>query len=59
MKKKFNHNYFFFLLSRLTLSALGVKLNDYWKDLTEKQARAPAFQGVSRGENEEEHGNDE
>lgn len=50
---------FHFLLPRLTISALGIKLNDYWKEVTEKQAREREFQALDRYESEEESANDE
>ncbi|XP_045887114.1 MORC family CW-type zinc finger protein 3 isoform X2 [Micropterus dolomieu] len=40
---------------RLTLGALGLKLNDYWKEVTEKKAREREFQALERDENEGEH----
>uniref|UniRef100_A0AAQ5Y9L0 CW-type domain-containing protein n=1 Tax=Amphiprion ocellaris TaxID=80972 RepID=A0AAQ5Y9L0_AMPOC len=36
---------------RLTLGALGLKLNDYWKEVTEKKAREREFQAVDKDEN--------
>lgn len=33
---------------RLTLLALGLKLNDYWKEMTEKKAREREFKAVQR-----------
>lgn len=42
-------------LPRLTLSALGIKLNEYWRAVTEKQARERAFQAMSMNESEDEH----
>lgn len=50
---------FRFLLPRLTLGALGVKLNDYWREVTEKQTREREFQAIEREESEEEDANDE
>lgn len=50
---------FRFLLPRLTLGALGIKLNDYWREVTEKQAREREFQAIDRGESEEKDANDE
>ncbi|KAK5864732.1 hypothetical protein PBY51_015950 [Eleginops maclovinus] len=44
---------------RLTLGALGLKLNDYWKEVTEKKAREREYQAVERNENEDEHDTDE
>ncbi|XP_044061161.1 MORC family CW-type zinc finger protein 3 isoform X2 [Siniperca chuatsi] len=38
---------------RLTLGALGLKLNDYWKEVTEKKAREREFQALDRDENED------
>ncbi|XP_070818660.1 MORC family CW-type zinc finger protein 3 [Chaetodon trifascialis] len=43
---------------RLTLGALGLKLNDYWKEVTAKRAREREFQALDRGENEYEHEDD-
>lgn len=43
------------LLPRLTLSALGVKLNEYWRAVTEKQPREQAFQAMSMNKSEDEH----
>ncbi|XP_069027513.1 MORC family CW-type zinc finger protein 3 [Embiotoca jacksoni] len=37
---------------RLTLGALGLKLNDYWKEVTEKKAREREFQALDKDENE-------
>ncbi|XP_026186094.1 MORC family CW-type zinc finger protein 3 [Mastacembelus armatus] len=37
---------------RLTLGALGLKLNDYWKEVTEKKSREREFQALDRAENE-------
>ncbi|CAJ1058483.1 MORC family CW-type zinc finger protein 3 isoform X1 [Xyrichtys novacula] len=39
---------------RLTLGALGLKLNDYWKEVTEKKAREREFQALDKDEEEEE-----
>ncbi|KAM4622208.1 MORC family CW-type zinc finger protein 3 [Polymixia lowei] len=40
---------------RLTLGALGLKLNDYWKEMMEKRAREREFQALERrGEKESE-----
>lgn len=50
---------FLFLLLRLTLGALGLKLNDYWKEVTEKKAREREFQSLDRDENEDKHDADE
>ncbi|XP_049897515.1 MORC family CW-type zinc finger protein 3 isoform X1 [Epinephelus moara] len=44
---------------RLTLGALGLKLNDYWKEVTEKRAREREFQALEKEVNEEEHDADE
>nr|XP_020450973.1 MORC family CW-type zinc finger protein 3-like isoform X2 [Monopterus albus] len=38
---------------RLTLGALGLKLNDYWKEVTEKKARERAYQALDRNGNED------
>lgn len=46
------------LLHRLTLSALGIKLNDYWNALTDKQSRGRAFQPGGKDEGEEESASD-
>nr|XP_020500949.1 MORC family CW-type zinc finger protein 3-like [Labrus bergylta] len=40
---------------RLTLGALGLKLNDYWKEVAEKKAREREFQAVDKDEDNEEH----
>ncbi|XP_041653741.1 MORC family CW-type zinc finger protein 3 [Cheilinus undulatus] len=40
---------------RLTLGALGLKLNDYWREMTEKKAREREFQAVDKDEEDEEH----
>ncbi|KAM9357070.1 MORC family CW-type zinc finger protein 3 [Symphorus nematophorus] len=40
---------------RLTLGALGLKLNDYWREVTEKRAREREFQALDRDEDEDEH----
>lgn len=52
--KHFSHSVENIVLLRLTLSALGVKLNDYWNALTDKQSRGRAFQAGGKGESEEE-----
>ncbi|XP_059201447.1 MORC family CW-type zinc finger protein 3 [Centropristis striata] len=39
---------------RLTLGALGLKLNDYWKEVTEKKAREREFQALERDEERQE-----
>ncbi|XP_053284049.1 MORC family CW-type zinc finger protein 3 isoform X2 [Pleuronectes platessa] len=45
---------------RLTLGALGLKLNDYWKEVTEKMSREEDFHAVdSREENDDEQDADE
>ncbi|KAI9526720.1 hypothetical protein NQZ68_036513 [Dissostichus eleginoides] len=44
---------------RLTLGALGLKLNDYWKEVTEKKAREREFQAVEKNENEDQPDSDE
>ncbi|XP_023263071.1 MORC family CW-type zinc finger protein 3-like [Seriola lalandi dorsalis] len=44
---------------RLTLGALGLKLNDYWKEVTEKKAREREFQALDRDENEDKNDVDE
>ncbi len=45
-----------FLLQRLTLGALGLKLNDYWKEVTEKKAREREFQAIDKNEDESDDG---
>ncbi|KAM6923955.1 MORC family CW-type zinc finger protein 3 [Xenentodon cancila] len=37
---------------RLTLGALGLKLNDYWKEVTEKKAKEREFQALDRDDGE-------
>lgn len=49
------HSLFLFLPPRLTLGALGLKLNDYWKEVMEKRAREREFQALDRDENEYKH----
>ncbi|XP_029368037.1 MORC family CW-type zinc finger protein 3 [Echeneis naucrates] len=44
---------------RLTLGALGLKLNDYWKEVMEKKARERAFQALDRDEDEDKSDTDE
>ncbi|KAM4555109.1 MORC family CW-type zinc finger protein 3 [Odontesthes bonariensis] len=44
---------------RLTLGALGLKLNDYWKEVTEKKAREREFQAADKDDNEDEQEADE
>lgn len=44
----------FFPTYRLTLSALGIKLNEYWRMVTEKQAKKRAFNAVDGQQGEEE-----
>ncbi|XP_013861822.1 MORC family CW-type zinc finger protein 3 isoform X2 [Austrofundulus limnaeus] len=39
---------------RLTLGALGLKLNDYWKEVTEKRAREREFQALENDDKETE-----
>ncbi|XP_037316661.2 MORC family CW-type zinc finger protein 3 [Pungitius pungitius] len=39
---------------RLTLGALGLKLNDYWREVEDKKAREREFQAVERDENEDQ-----
>lgn len=57
----FKHIYscFLFLLPRLTLGALGLKLNDYWKEVTEKKAREREFQALDKNEKEVQEDVDE
>ncbi|KAK2849051.1 hypothetical protein Q5P01_008885 [Channa striata] len=43
---------------RLTLGALGLKLNDYWKEVTEKKAREREFQALDRDDDEDKHDTD-
>lgn len=50
----FSHSVPNILLLRLTLRALGIKLSDYWKALTDKRSRGQAFQGGGKSESEEE-----
>lgn len=33
---------------RLTIAALGIKLNDYWREKMEKKAKERAFQALER-----------
>lgn len=47
----------FFFSPRLTLGALGLKLNDYWRVMTEKRAREREFQAADRGDENEGKGN--
>lgn len=47
---KDTYSSFLFVLVRLTLGALGLKLNDYWKEVTEKKAREREFQALDRDE---------
>lgn len=56
--KHFSHSLTNILLLRLTLSALGIKLNDYWNALTDKQSRGRALQADGKGESEEEGASD-
>ncbi|XP_068571017.1 MORC family CW-type zinc finger protein 3 isoform X1 [Cebidichthys violaceus] len=44
---------------RLTLGALGQKLNDYWKEVIEKKAREREFQALERDENADQPDADE
>ncbi|XP_034398714.1 MORC family CW-type zinc finger protein 3 isoform X2 [Cyclopterus lumpus] len=44
---------------RLTLGALGLKLNDYWKEVTEKKAREREFQAVESNEDADQQDADE
>lgn len=44
---------------RLTLSALGIKLNEYWRMVTEKQAKKRAFNAVDDQQDDEKKLNDE
>ncbi|CAI5652350.1 unnamed protein product [Oreochromis niloticus] len=44
---------------RLTLGALGLKLNDYWKEVTEKKAREREFQALDKNEKEVQEDVDE
>uniref|UniRef100_A0A671W4N9 Zgc:152774 n=1 Tax=Sparus aurata TaxID=8175 RepID=A0A671W4N9_SPAAU len=39
---------------RLTLGALGLKLNDYWREVTEKRAREREFQALDRDNSEDD-----
>ncbi|KAM9376916.1 uncharacterized protein KZ484_009348 isoform 2-T2 [Pholidichthys leucotaenia] len=38
---------------RLTLGALGLKLNDYWKEVTDKRAKEREFQALDRDEDQD------
>ncbi|KAM4586160.1 MORC family CW-type zinc finger protein 3 isoform 2-T2 [Fundulus diaphanus] len=38
---------------RLTLGALGLKLNDFWKEVTEKRAREREFQSLDKDDSED------
>lgn len=58
-KQKKKVKIFHFLSLRLTLSAFGLKLNDYWKALIEKQSREREFQTVDQNESAEEQVDDE
>lgn len=53
-RKRFCHSITNILLLRLTVSALGIKLNDYWNALTDKQSRGRALQAGGRGESQAE-----
>uniref|UniRef100_A0A3B3V053 MORC family CW-type zinc finger protein 3-like n=2 Tax=Poecilia latipinna TaxID=48699 RepID=A0A3B3V053_9TELE len=39
---------------RLTLGALGLKLNDYWREVTEKRAREREFQALDKEDSEDQ-----
>ncbi|XP_038142559.1 MORC family CW-type zinc finger protein 3 [Cyprinodon tularosa] len=39
---------------RLTLGALGLKLNDFWKEVTEKRAREREFQALDKEDGEDQ-----
>ncbi|XP_074530616.1 MORC family CW-type zinc finger protein 3 [Halichoeres trimaculatus] len=39
---------------RLTLGALGLKLNNYWQEVTEKKAREREFQALDRDDDDDE-----
>ncbi|KAM4732084.1 MORC family CW-type zinc finger protein 3 [Anableps anableps] len=43
---------------RLTLGALGLKLNDYWKEVTEKRAREREFQALDKEDSEDQEDTD-
>ncbi|XP_076015746.1 uncharacterized protein LOC143008054 [Genypterus blacodes] len=44
---------------RLTLGALGIKLNNYWKEGTDKKAREREIRALHRGDDKEEKQEDE
>ncbi|XP_034037410.1 MORC family CW-type zinc finger protein 3 [Thalassophryne amazonica] len=43
---------------RLTLGALGLKLNDYWRDVTEKRSREREFQALDKDAKEQKEEDD-
>ncbi|XP_054890341.1 MORC family CW-type zinc finger protein 3 isoform X2 [Poeciliopsis prolifica] len=43
---------------RLTLGALGLKLNDYWREVTEKRAREREFQALDKEDSEDQEEED-
>ncbi|KAF6717876.1 MORC family CW-type zinc finger protein 3 [Oryzias melastigma] len=44
---------------RLTLGALGLKLNDYWKEVTDKKAREREFKTAEKNDDENQQSEDE
>ncbi|RVE67323.1 hypothetical protein OJAV_G00101870 [Oryzias javanicus] len=44
---------------RLTLGALGLKLNDYWKEVTEKKAREREFKTAEKDDDDNQRSEDE
>ncbi|XP_011478320.1 MORC family CW-type zinc finger protein 3-like isoform X2 [Oryzias latipes] len=44
---------------RLTLGALGLKLNDYWKEVADKKAREREFQTAEKDDEESQQSGDE
>ncbi|MEQ2295973.1 hypothetical protein AMECASPLE_020104 [Ameca splendens] len=43
---------------RLTLGALGLKLNDFWKEVTEKRAREREFQALDKDDSDDQEDTD-
>ncbi|XP_054595098.2 MORC family CW-type zinc finger protein 3 [Nothobranchius furzeri] len=41
---------------RLTLGAMGLKLNDYWREVTEKKAKEREFQALEKGDDNLQEG---
>lgn len=48
-----------YLYVRLTLGALGLKLNDYWKEVADKKAREREFQTAEKDDEESQQSGDE